>query len=104
MVAVFIVALIVIRPQLTCEAVPICEQGKVTVSVPLSYPRNYCGLICGTPEEKIWWDSYIHIEKWNSWLILLTYVASAYITILLVEFSGKWLYSRLLNRIPRHES
>jgi len=85
----------------TCQAYLGCdERGMVNIRVPNSYPSDFCGQICGTPEEKVWWESR------NSTLPLRAYLGDAlifYIALYLIEYAGKMLYRRLRTQTSRRE-
>lgn len=95
---------------LQCEAVPLCnseqwlkgeeipiEQREVTIRVPDTYPGNTCGLICGSPEEKLWWESQKHVTlpKWSERIFPILLIIGVYLLVLALEYATKKIYHHI---------
>lgn len=64
-----------------CLALLECTGEQVNIKVGSNHPGALCGQICGTPEEKIYWEEYY--EKRNN-LIRFSLKASPFIAFLLI--------------------
>ncbi len=81
---------------LVCQAAPRCDAGEVIIDVPNTYPGGVCGNICGTPQEKIWWENQNHIQlpQWSSWVLIIGMVFAVYFFVVALE----WMMKKVLQR------
>ncbi|MBS3146932.1 hypothetical protein J4471_04525 [Candidatus Woesearchaeota archaeon] len=64
-----------------CLAYRGCPEGQVNIRVGPNHPGEFCCQICGTEEEKVYWEEYY---KKRDNMILFTLKTSPFIAFLLI--------------------